>query len=438
MLLLPDFTDNLSEICPDFKTRKHLLALSGGVDSMVLAHLFLHLGLSFQAAHINYKLRSSDSDADQKIVENFCFKNKIPLQIYEVSEKDLIPQHSVQLWARELRYNFFREICEKENLDFTVTAHHLNDQLETFIINLSKASGIKGLSGIPRNENQILRPLLHFSKQEIYDFAGENKIAFREDLSNKKNDYLRNKIRNEITPKLLETNGNFLKNFDQSLEFLHQAKSFIAEKIHETETRISFKKDGNSIFDKRLFSAESDFVQFEILKKYGFIKTSEIDKIFSSATGSFFYSENYQILVNRNELILSRKNPVENNAEIILSEEFSNENESGEISLNNIEMSFDKSFRWKFDSDKIKHPIKLRRKAEGDIFYPTGFDGKKKVSKYFKDEKLSILAKQKIWLLSDAEDRILGILPYRQDRRFAENENTKRILTLFYEKDYDI
>ena len=142
MLRLPDFTDHLSQICPDCKTRKHLLALSGGADSMVLAHLFFESNLSFHAAHINYRLRGSDSEADKKTVEDFCFKNKIPLHVYEVSEKDLKPENSVQLWARELRYRFFREVCEKENLDFIVTAHHLNDQLETFIINLSKASGI--------------------------------------------------------------------------------------------------------------------------------------------------------------------------------------------------------------------------------------------------------------------------------------------------------
>lgn len=209
MLSQENFNENLQALIGEEKSPSFLLAVSGGVDSMVLLYLISNfksqISNSFVVAHINYKLRGKDSDLDQKLVEEFCENHQIKLHIYQVSEKDQKPENaSIQLWARELRYRFFREIQERENLKYLITAHHLNDQLETFFINLSRGSGITGLSGIPTNENQILRPLLPFSKEEIYAFAKENDIPFREDISNAKNDYLRNKIRNTIIPHFLD------------------------------------------------------------------------------------------------------------------------------------------------------------------------------------------------------------------------------------------
>ncbi|MCY0978761.1 tRNA lysidine(34) synthetase TilS [Chryseobacterium wangxinyae] len=438
MLQLSDFKKQLANLTKPTENETYLLAVSGGADSMVLAFIFKALDYRFQVAHVNYKLRGKDSDSDQKVVEDFCFKNNIKFHLYEVSEKDQRPENSIQLWARELRYDFFKQIQEKENLEFLVTAHHLNDQLETFIINLSKASGIKGLSGIPANDHKILRPLLHFSKEEIYDFARENNIEYREDLSNKKNDYLRNKIRNELVPKLLETNDHFLENFKKSLSYLNQTKDFIQHQIEEIENRITISNVENKIFDKEKLNNESDFVQFEILKKYGFDQENEIKKIFQAETGSSFFSEHYRLIINRNDLILNKLNQgKEDHDEIILVEKISVfENQifiNLEDTIESIE-GINKTVSWDFDAEKLAFPIKLRRKKEGDHFYPIGFSGKKKVSKFFKDEKLSILAKQKIWLLTDGNNSVLGILPFRQDRRYAKDEGTKCILTIFNEK----
>lgn len=423
------------------ENQTYLLAVSGGADSMVLAFIFQDLGLQFQIAHVNYKLRREDSDLDQQTVENFCLKNKIPLHLYEVSEKDDQPENSVQLWARTIRYRFFRNIQEKENLNFLVTAHHLNDQLETFIINLSKASGINGLSGIPSNDNNILRPLLPFSKEEIYVFAKENKIEYREDLSNKKNDYLRNEIRNEIVPKLLETNDHFLDNFKKSISILDQTKNFVQEQIEKIEGRILIVNNENIVLDKEKLNKESRFVKFEILKKYGFEKEEEIRKIFTAETGSSFFSKDFQLIINRNELIFIRKDQKQDQNEIILAEKFDFSQNQITLNLENRITGIEKIHKnidWEFDAEKMVFPLKLRRKKEGDFFYPLGFSGKKKVSKFFKDEKLSILAKQKIWLLSDGNDIVLGILPFRQDRRYAKDEKTKYVLKIFNEKKNEI
>ncbi|AZA75710.1 tRNA lysidine(34) synthetase TilS [Chryseobacterium indoltheticum] len=419
----------------------YLLAVSGGADSIVLAYLFSELRnaeIKFQIAHINYKLRGEDSDSDQKVVEDFCKKNDIKFHLYEVSENDKQPENSIQLWARELRYRFFREIQAKENLDFLVTAHHLNDQLETFIINLSKASGINGLSGIPANENNILRPLLNFSKDEIYQFAKENNIVFREDLSNKKNDYLRNKIRNEIVPKLSETNGQFLENFKKSISHLNQTKNFVHKQIEIIEKDLSVFNKEHKILSKEKLAQESDFVQFEILKKYGFKRTEEIQKIFSAENGSSFFSEDYHLTVDREGLILKLKNlSQEIDPEIILLENFDSHQDQIMIDLKSY-IDENQSFNWVFDTDKLHFPLYLRKQKNGDEFYPSGFSGKKKVSKFFRDEKLSALAKEKIWVLCDTEDQILGIVPLRQDRRFEAEVNTQKTTTVQWTEEQPI
>ncbi|KQS94292.1 tRNA lysidine(34) synthetase TilS [Chryseobacterium sp. Leaf394] len=435
MLSLKSVESKISNLVSDFKIKKYLLAVSGGADSMVLAHIFRDLQLSFEIAHINYKLRGNDSDLDQKTVVDFCRNFNIKFHLYEVSDKDQKPENSVQLWARDLRYTFFKKIQNEEDIDFLVTAHHLNDQLETFIINLSKASGLKGLSGIPSNENQILRPLLDFSKQEIYDFAGENNIEFREDLSNQKNDYLRNRIRNEIAPKLLETNDHFLQNFSRSLDYLNQSKNFVEEKIAEIENKIKIPNSSHLILSKDLLEKESDFVKFEILKKYGFTKPEEIAKIFSSESGCSFFSDKFQINIHRSELIITENTENQNviEEEIVICEKYDFSENHSSINLEDMIEDFQNSgekLNWNFDAEKLTFPLKLRKQKDGDEFFPVGFSGKKKVSKFLRDEKLSNLARQKIWLLCDAENSVLGVIPLRQDRRFATNENAENILTI--------
>lgn len=446
MLETSGFKNQLQNLVQSAATETYLLAVSGGADSMVLAHCFNDLGLQFQVAHINYKLRGKDSDRDQKVVEDFCKKNNIKFHLYEVSGKDEKPENSIQLWARELRYRFFYQIQEKENLDFLVTAHHLNDQLETFIINLSKAAGINGLSGIPANDNNILRPLLSFTKEEIYAFAKENHIEYREDLSNQKNDYLRNKIRNEIVPKLLETNDHFLENFKKSSLYLNQAKDFVQQQIQEVENRITIFNSSHKILSKEKLGKESDFVKFELLKKYGFNNEEEIPKIFKAENGSSFFSKDYQLIVDYDELVLKNNkmeaeeikiNNHENSEEgILLIEKFDFSKNQNTLNLENIiEIeSINKSFEWEFDAEKLRFPLLLRRQKKGDEFYPVGFSGKKKVSKFFRDEKISILARQKIWLLTDSKNSVLGVIPYRQDRRNAGNEKSGYVLKIFNKK----
>lgn len=408
--------------------RKHnfLLAVSGGVDSMVLLSLMQNAGCGIQVAHINYHLRGKDSDADAKLVKDFCEKHQIKFHLYDVSEKDEKPEGSIQLWARNLRYDFFRKIQAEENLEYLVTAHHLNDQLETFLINLSRGSGIKGLSGIPAKENNILRPLLNFSKEEIYEFAKEKQIEFREDASNQKNDYLRNKIRNKIIPELLETNENFLDNFSKSIHILSQTKAFVEREISSKIFENENLNDGKNVLDKKKIAAESQLVQYEIFNRYGFDE-KQIEKILKARTGSIFHVPDFRLVVNRNELIFE---PVSDCVSLEFEETELKINSKNEVVFpKKIKEEIEKSaVNWEFDLDKLCFPLILRHKKEGDFFFPVGMIGKKKVSKFFKDEKISILAKPKIWLLCDGNNDVLGILPYRQDIRFAADQSTQNIL----------
>lgn len=429
MLNINTFQRSLAQLCPDWRNRRYLLAVSGGADSMVLLNLCSNLELDLQVAHVNYGLRASESDLDQTLVEKFCKGKNIVFHVYRVSESDKKPANSIQKWARDLRYKFFNQILREKDLDFLMTAHHLNDQLETFIINLSKASGLKGLRAIPPNENKTLRPLLSFTKEEIYDFAGQNKIEYREDLSNLKNDYLRNFIRNEITPNLLKVNDQFLPNFAKSLQYISESHHFIENQIEEILNGISVKEDSHFSIVKNSFLEQSEFIKNEILRKFGFNSNTEIEKIFKAKTGKIFISATHEVLIDREHFVFSEifeksvttkeiTLEIDENKTVLIPKEICDEL---------LKLS---SCRWKIDENKIQLPLKLRPAKEGDYFYPIGMIGKKKIPKFFKDEKIPILAQQKIWLLCDAAENVLGVLPMRQDRRFAAAQFTAEIIKL--------
>ena len=303
MLNNKEFEIELAKISPNYQNKKFLLAVSGGADSMVLANLFKIQNSKFQVAHVNYHFRGEDSNLDQKMVENFCFENNIKFHLKDISEEEKLKMKSLQNWAREIRYNFFFKILEEENLDFIVTAHHLNDELETFIINLSRGSGIKGLSGIPKNENRILRPLLKFTKDEIYAFAKENKIDFREDKSNEKDDYLRNKIRNQLTPKILEIFPNFLEQFGESLSYLNSVNDFYQNEIEKSFQEILVSgNEENFTLNKEILLQKPKTLIIEIIRKLGFTGI-EIEKIINAENGKFFRSSTHEIQIKKKEIV---------------------------------------------------------------------------------------------------------------------------------------
>ena len=297
-MLFNTFKQNLE----DFYDKKFLITVSGGVDSMVLASLFLKCDIKFEIAHINYNLRDKDSILDQEIVMQFCETNNITFHLKSITEN----LKSIQKNAREIRYKFFYEILKLRNLDYLVTAHNLDDQFETFLYNLSRGTGLKGLLGIPNLERSLFRPFLNIKKQDIYDFANENNIIFREDQTNKETKYKRNFIRNKIIPEFKTLNNNILDNFEDTISYLKKTNDFLNKYINSIKSEIISEENGEIFIDKIKFLELDIYLIEEILRSYDF-NINEIPKILKVNNGGKFISKKKILQVTKNKFIIKNK-----------------------------------------------------------------------------------------------------------------------------------
>ena len=298
----------LAEINPH-KECNFVLAISGGVDSMVLANLFLINNLNFSIAHCNFQLRGKESDDDELFINKWCSEKDIKLYNKKFSTEDYCKNNklTIQMGARELRYEWFRELVDKEKHDFIVTAHHIDDQLETFIINSIRGTGIDGLVGIPDKINKIIRPLLMTSKDQIIEYSKVNKINYREDSSNDKEDYLRNKIRHSVIPYLKSDDDNVLLKFKTTIENLNSTKIFVQKVISKVRDRV-FIYEGENIITNIDLLKDLDPIEFyihELYKDFEF-NYKEVMKLFDSDSGKQISSANYNMTKQKNNLIISK------------------------------------------------------------------------------------------------------------------------------------
>ena len=298
----------LSEIS-QYKDCNFLLAISGGIDSMVLANLFLSNKLNFTIAHCNFQLRGKESDGDQVFISKWCSENNVKLYDKKFSTENYCKNNkiTIQMGARKLRYEWFEELINKGKHDFIVTAHHLDDQLETFIINSIRGTGIDGLVGIPDKINEIIRPLLMISKEEIIEFSKVNKIKYRKDSSNDKEDYLRNKIRHSVVPFLKSDDEHVLLKFKTTIENLNSTKLFVQKVISELKSRV-FLYEENNIITKIDLLKDLDPIEFyihELYKDFEF-NYKEILKLFDSDSGKYISSPSYKMTKQKNNLIISK------------------------------------------------------------------------------------------------------------------------------------
>jgi len=421
------------ELNPILQRSNSLLALSGGVDSMVLAVLLLRSGVKFSAAHCNFQLREKDSDDDEEFVKNFCSQNKIELFVkkFDVGEFMKSGNYSTQMAARELRYSWFEQLMDKNGFNLLLTAHHLNDSVETFLINLSRGSGIAGLLGIRKQNQKIFRPLLNFSKNEIIDFAAKNNIGWREDRTNLETVYARNKIRHQIIPVLKEIQPEFLNNFSKTVDHLKNDYSLLKSHIEETKKKLFKSKEGDiSICIEDLTALNHlETYLFHFFSEYGFDHPAEIEKLICSKNSGLIESKTHRLIKNRNELLLTTVKSDELPVEFELNQ--------GSIIQKPLYLKVlksatrDKDAAEAFDFEKINFPLHLRKPKTGDIFYPLGVGGSKKLSKFFKDEKYSKLDKERAWVLTDNRDRILYIVGKRMDERFKITEHTQIFLNIY-------
>ena len=426
------FLNHLKKNFPSISVSKLIIAVSGGVDSIVLFHLCLKLKLNFFVAHCNFKLREKESDLDEKFVRDLAIKHNIKFYTKSFNTKKLSnnDNKSIQMVARELRYSWFEELSKELNIKHILTAHHLDDSLETFLINLSRGSGIDGLLGIPKVNDTVFRPLLIFKKDEILSYAKENKITWREDSSNKKNEYLRNQIRLEVLPKLKEINPNLLENFSKSIDRLQQSKSIIKDKMDDFVSDVSFTRDKNIYFEINKIKQVSniDAYLYELLKKYNFTQWDDIRDLLDSQSGKQIISKTHKLLKDRDHLILAKNSELENKPLLI--------NKSSKevvVSAGKIKVSIAKKISKQdldviyLDSAKLDFPLRVRNVLSGDYFYPFGMNGKKKVSKYLKDKKTSVFDKDKVLILETSKNKIIWVVGMRLDDRFSVTDDTKEI-----------
>ena len=304
---------NINKVFKDkiesLKECKFLVALSGGVDSMVLANLFIQNNLNFSIAHCNFDLRAEESNADQEFVLSWSRKNKINYYHSKFTTKVFCDKSKVgiQEGARNLRYNWFNELRVIHKFDYVVTAHHLDDQLETYLINTMRGTGLNGLLGIPEKTNNLFRPLLQVLKDEILVYADINKIDFREDSSNFKNDYYRNMIRNMIIPEFKNFDDNVMLKFKTTVNNLMSTKIFVDIIIKQTKDKF-FDEDKNMVkvkIDELLNLKPLDFFVHHLFIDYNF-NFKEIIKLFKSDSGKFIISQTHILTKKKNFLIITR------------------------------------------------------------------------------------------------------------------------------------
>ncbi len=430
-----DFKIHINNNLSVLNESKLLIAVSGGIDSVVLTHLCHALGLNFSLAHCNFNLRAEESHKDEAFVLELAEALDVEVFIQNFDTEAYAKAHkrSIQMAARELRYDWFKELAEQLQFDYILTAHHADDNLETFLINFTRGTGLNGLTGIPMIKNNIVRPLLSFSRAQIETFAKKENILWREDASNASRKYLRNKLRHEVVPILKEINPQLLDSFQNTLVNLNDTADIVEESLD------AFSKRAIQSIDKFGITYKiSEFKKvhnpkaylYEIFKGYGFTEWNDIVNLLEAQSGKLVRSNSHRLIKHRDFLILTDLGNSAQSKEALFINELANDIETpiGELSFENVEGLFDVSKSTIFvDKDVLKFPLEFRLWKEGDIFQPIGMTGKKKISKYLKDEKVSLVEKENTWILA-SDNKVVWLVGKRADDRFKVTKNTKNII----------
>ena len=399
---------------------KLILGISGGADSVCLMHVFLELGYSFELAHCNFNLRGEESDADEYFVTDLAKKYQLKIHVKQFDTLVYAAENkiSTQMAARDLRYAWFEKLRIKSSAKYLAIAHHANDDVETFFINLVRGSGLKGFLGIKEKNNAIIRPLLSVSRLEIEQYLKDRGLVFREDSSNASVKYLRNKIRHELIPLLAQMNPSIQQTVKDEMRILEGVAQIYASKVEEVRKDLTQEKNGIVQLEISALLALNPLHSYlyELLSAYGFYAVEAISKALQGQSGKQFFSSTHQLVVDRENIFISLLNK---------------ENEVFEITektislvhplVINFKVIADKTIIYdnniaQLDVDKLKFPLTLRKWKEGDKFIPLGMKKFKKLSDFFIDSKFSIIDKQEQWLLCSGVD-IVWVLGCRIDER---------------------
>ena len=416
---------------------KVVLALSGGIDSMVLADLLLKAKVEFVAAHCDFHLRGEESDGDEKFVREYAEKHDIQYFVKHFDTEKYASENgiSIEMAARDLRYAWFEELRQQLGYDKIAVAHHADDQAETFFINLLRGAGLRGLKGMLPQNGVIIRPLLWASREQIRQYAVENQILWREDHTNAESVYLRNKIRNQLLPAFDELKPEARQGLYKSLEYLASENELYRELLKEKLAQIVKRNDEVQSFPTSNFQLSTFNFQllFEWLRLYNF-NTDQCRFIFetmNTGIGNKYFSSTHQLIIGRDDLQLFEIKAVENEeVQIGVGEDvivlpihlcFSKLEKTPDFV---IDKSSDVA---QLDFDKLKFPLTLRHWRHGDRFHPLGMKGSKLLSDFFVDQKFTEWQKRKVWLLVSADGDILWVVGHRIDDRFKIKKETKSI-----------
>jgi len=411
--------------------KKILVAVSGGADSMVLASLMHENGFKIALAHCNYQLRGADSDSDEKLVKDWCAERHTPFHSRKVPTQQLVDEtnDSIQMVARKARYDFFNELMNEHDYATTALAHNLDDRIESLLINVLRGTGFRGLQGMPSKRKGIIRPLIGIGKDEIRAYAKKNGIPFRNDRSNTETYYLRNWVRLRLLPMLSQIDSEAFSKLQKLTERAEKETpkydKWVKEKLSETTS-----EDGLSVESIRNSAAPFTLLK-ELLKPKGFSSDQvfEVLDILNSESGKEVVSETHRVVKGRNQLIVIEKNLSERKPdlhfEIVDRIELKSLGQPQNVALLDadiLEVS-------EGDLSTLEMEFVLRKWEQGDRFKPLGMTGWKKLSDFFVDEKLSIIEKQQVWLLT-YQNKIVWVVGYRIDNRFKVSSKTKMVLKI--------
>lgn len=422
-----------------------LLTVSGGVDSMVMLALFVEAGYRIGVAHCNFCLRGAESDEDEELVARVAAQYGVPHynRRFDTQTEMERTGESMEMAARRLRYAWFEELCLTEGYTAIAVAHHADDSIETFFINLLRGTGLRGLTGISQQRGAVVRPLLFATRKEILEYAVAHHIPYREDSSNRSTKYLRNKIRLGLVPRIREINPRFTPLMCRNIDRLTEAQRFIGQAIEKIRKQAVTHDQGVDTIHLEQIDAEfsRNFVLYELLSSaYGF-KGDVIDALCRAldegGSGRRFYARDWVACSDRNRVVVSRIEEQDScevevpkgalraycgNSVLYFEEQNIDLVESLQVPA---QMAL-------FDADKLQWPLRLRRWREGDWFVPFGMAGKKKLSDLLIDQKLSLMEKQRQLVLLSGED-IIWVVGLRTDDRYRVDDRTEQVLSIHRE-----
>lgn len=422
---------------------KILLAVSGGIDSVVMLDIFLKLKYNIAVAHCNFHLRGEESDQDEKFVGNLCNKHGLQLHInhFRTSEYAKEKGISIQMAARELRYEWLEQLRREENFNLVATGHNLNDSVETILINLTRGTGINGLTGINEKSGWLIRPLLFASRRMISDYAETNMLEYREDSSNIQTKYTRNKIRHKVLPVLEEINPSALRSIAETSDHIRTAYTIYEEAVRKKKKEIAVSDDKTTCIktnDLRKLSPLETWV-YEIFKEWDFgrLQVDDILSLIDAASGKQLFSKSHILTKDRDRIIITLSETTRGSEFNIASE--ADWEKTGLIDKQEIKpresviINDDPAYAF-LDADLVDYPFTLRRWKEGDFFYPLGMKGRKKISDLLVDMKISLPEKDNVYVL-EMDGKIIWALGIRIDDRFKVRPSSTRVMIILKRRD---